>query len=135
MKEMMLVKVSFLRDEGDTVKMVTEDYLVKRETFGNTETTLYDNLPNDNLVIKSIKRENIDDVFIEDEDEVLNNNWFKAETKYQDVIADKPLKHIAYVNAYNITKANDTLKESLKDLYHTFEIVSLKLTKVLEIIE
>lgn len=132
---MMLVKVSYLRDEGDTVKMVTEDYLVKRETFGNTETTLYDNLPNDNLVIKSIKRENIDDVFIEDEDEVLNNNWFKAETKYQDVIADKPLKHISYISASNITKANSLLKENLKILYHDFEIVSLKLTKVLEIIE
>jgi len=124
--------------EDGSIKHVKEDFLLDGVSYTEAE-TLFHKFIEENIsgefTVKNIYKTNISEVInYEDSD-----NWYKCKVLYVTIDGDssKEVKVSKYflVNAKTVKEAYERIEDSLSSMLVPFEIPSITLTNVVEVIE
>lgn len=135
---MIAVVVYTKMQENGEPKRVKEQFLIPGDTYSTAEEFVFNELAKEmkgEIILDSLKREQVEDIFIDDE-EVLEG-WYKCKVGFQDPDSEKP-KLITlpyYVNAQSVAKATTLLTSKLKDSMTDFEIKSVVLSPIVDVFE
>lgn len=133
-----IVKVRFTKEFQDgTLKRVTEAYLVKAVSFTDAETIIYAEVGEfirGEFFVRSIAiQSNLVDVFQYDD----SDKWHRCKVEYiteDDNGKEKKVKNNFLVSAANSLIAYERIEEQLKGMMATYEIPSVVLTSILDVI-
>ena len=130
MKDIYTITAKYTRQNADgTMKRVSESYMTSGVNFTDAESKMHSHIPNTDLVITSIKRENtIHDVILNDTD----YKYFKLVLVYNSV-DDKPVRLTYIVEAKDIDTASDILSKDWENSGIKFEINSISATNICEV--
>ncbi len=131
------VKVKYTKQlENGRLKRVSEPYLVDAMSFTEAEARIYEELGSTirgEFIIDSIKKEDYADLFRYEDAEV----WNEAKIKYVSVDADsgreKVITNKFLVTAHTTKEAYDRMVESLEGMMVSYEIPSVKATKIADV--
>lgn len=131
------VKCKYTKQLEDLrLKRVTEPYLIDATSFTEAEARCNEEVGQTvrgEFDVVSIKRENIADIFDYEDAET----WFKAKVKFEAIDADsgksKAVSNTILVSAENAKVAYQRIQESLREVMSFFEITSVSLTKIVEV--
>jgi hypothetical protein len=131
------VKVKYTKElESGTFKRVTEPYIVAALTFTDAEARMYEELGSvirGEFTVVSIERFAVHDLFHYADSDV----WFETIIKYvtQSDESDKPKKvrQKFLITASSVAEASERNKESLSTMLVDFEIISTKVTPIVDI--
>ncbi len=130
-------KIKCLRqNENGLIKAVTEERLIKADGFAVAEHEATVNAPagSNEIQVVSIKRSNVCEVVAVGDTEL----WHRVKFTYSDTDdGEKERKVTKYllVNANDVPEADDRTKKHLETMLVPYEIVSIQLTKILEVIK
>lgn len=131
------IKVKYTKQlEDGRLKRVTEPYLVDAISFTDAEARIYEevgtNIKGEFLITGISKTDYADIFYYEDADD-----WYKCKLTYVSVDADsgkeKKISSNFLVTATNVKEAYERIKESLSDMTVTFEIPSIMLSPIVEV--
>jgi hypothetical protein len=131
------VKVKYTKQlEDGRLKRVTEPYLLDAVSFTDAEARIYEELGSQitgEFIITNIAKTDYADIFYyEDADE-----WYKCKLTYINIDADsgkeKKVSNNFLVTASSVKEAYDRIKESLSEMTVTFEISSIMLSPIVEV--
>lgn len=131
------IKVKYTKQlEDGRLKRVTEPYLVDAISFTDAEARIYEevgtNVKGEFLITGISKTDYADIFYYEDADD-----WYKCKLTYVSVDADsgkeKKISNNFLVTAHNVKQAYERIKESLSDMTVTFEIPSIMLSPIVEV--
>ena len=130
MKDIYTITAKYTRQNADgSMKRVSESYMTSGVNFTDAESKMHSHIPNTDLVITSIKRENtIHDVILNDTD----YKYFKLVLVYNSV-DDKPVRLTYIVEAKDIDTASDILSKDWENSGIKFEINSISATNICEV--
>jgi hypothetical protein len=131
------VKVKYTKQlEDGRLKRVTEPYLLDAVSFTDAEARIYEELGSQitgEFIITNIAKTDYADIFYyEDADE-----WYKCKLTYINIDADsgkeKKVSNNFLVTASSVKEAYDRIKESLSEMTVTFEISSIMISPIVEV--
>jgi hypothetical protein len=131
------IKVKYTKQlEDGRLKRVTEPYLVDAISFTDAEARIYEEVGTNvkgEFIITGISKTDYADIFYyEDADD-----WYKCKLTYVSVDADsgkeKKISNNFLVTAHNVKQAYERIKESLADMTVTFEVPSIMLSPIVEV--
>ena len=131
------IKVKYTKQlEDGRLKRVTEPYLVDAISFTDAEARIYEevgtNIKGEFLITGISKTDYADIFYYEDADD-----WYKCKLTYVSVDADsgkeKKMSNNFLVTAGTVKEAYERIKESLSDMTVTFEIPSIMLSPIVEV--
>ena len=131
------IKVKYTKQlEDGRLKRVTEPYLVDAVSFTDAEARIYEevgtNIQGEFLITGISKTDYADIFYYEDADD-----WYKCKLTYVSVDADsgkeKKVSNNFLVTAATVREAYDRIKESLSDMTVSFEIPSIALSPIVEV--
>lgn len=131
------IKVKYTKQlEDGRLKRVTEPYLVDAISFTDAEARIYEEVGTHvkgEFLITGISKTDYADIFYyEDADD-----WYKCKLTYVSVDADsgkeKKISNNFLVTAHNVKQAYERIKESLADMTVTFEVPSIMLSPIVEV--
>jgi uncharacterized membrane protein len=131
------VKVKYTKQlEDGRLKRVTEPYLLDAVSFTDAEARIYEELGSQitgEFIITNIAKTDYADIFYyEDADD-----WYKCKLNYISIDADsgkeKKVSNNFLVTAGSVKEAYDRIKESLSEMTVTFEISSIMLSPIVEV--
>ena len=130
MKDIYTIAVKYTtQNEEGIMKRVSETYMTSGINFTDAESKMHSHIPNTELVITSIKRENtIHDVILNDTD----FKYFKLALSYMS-IDNKPVKLNYIVEAKDIDVASETLSKDWENAGYKFEITSISAANICEV--
>lgn len=130
MKDIYTITAKYTRQNADgSMKRVSESYMTSGVNFTDAESKMHSHIPNTDLVITSIKRENtIHDVILNDTD----YKYFKLVLVYNSV-DDKAVRLTYIVEAKDIDTASDILSKDWENSGIKFEINSISATNITEV--
>ena len=132
------VKAKFTKQlEDGRLKRVTEPYLVDALTFGEAEERVFEEVgehqQGEFLITGIAKRDFADIFYFEDSDD-----WYKCKLTYVTIDGDegkeKKVSNYFLVTADSVKQASERIKDSLSDMTVTFEIPSIVLSPIVEIL-
>lgn len=132
------VKVKYIKQLDDgRLKKVTEPYLVDATNFTDAEARIYEEVGEyvrGEFVITGISRTEFADVFYYDD----SDDWYKCKLTYVALDADggkeKKVTNNFLVTAGSVKEAFDRINESLKEMMVTFEVPSIILTPLVDVL-
>lgn len=132
------VKVKYTKQlEDGRLKRVTEPYVVDSVSFTDAEARIYEEVGQyvkGEFIIKGISRVDYADVFYYDDSE----DWYKCKMTYLSVDADegkeKKINSNLLVTANSVREAFERIKESLSDMTVSFDLPSIMLTNIVDVI-
>ncbi|MEX1191028.1 MAG: DUF4494 domain-containing protein [Brumimicrobium sp.] len=132
------IKVKYTKQlEDGRLKRVTEPYLVDAVSFTDAEARIYEEVGTGikgEFLITGISKTDFGDIFYYEDSE----DWYKCKLTYVSVDADsgkeKKISNNFLVTAGNVKEAYDRIKESLSEMTVTFEIPSIMLTPIVEVL-
>ena len=131
------VKVKYTKQFDDgRIGRVSEQILVDAVSFTEAEKRSFkemlENLAGESS-IEAIQKKNISDIFAYDD----GDQWYSGILEFVSMDADsgreKKAKHEMYLNADNLEQAHLRLQDSVKDLAVSYQIKSIKETRVVEV--
>lgn len=140
MKKRMIAVVSYLKmqDSGEP-KRVKEQFLIPGDTYSTAEDFVFKELAKEmkgEVILDSLKREQVEDIFIDDEEKL--EGWYKCKVGVQDPESEK-IKNISYsyyVNAQSVAMATTLLTVRLSTGgMSDFEIKSTVLSPIVDVYE
>ncbi len=132
------IKVKYTKQlEDGRLKRVTEPYLVDAISFTDAEARIYEevgtNIKGEFLITGISKTDYADIFYYEDADD-----WYKCKLTYVSVDADsgkeKKVSNNFLVTASSVKEAYERIKESLSDMTVTFEVPSIMLSPIVEVL-
>jgi len=132
------IKVKYTKQlEDGRLKRVTEPYLVDAISFTDAEARIYEevgtNIKGEFLITGISKTDYADIFYYEDADD-----WYKCKLSYVSVDADsgkeKKVSNNFLVTASSVKEAYERIKESLSEMTVTFEIPSIMLSPIVEVL-
>ncbi|WP_273210749.1 DUF4494 domain-containing protein [Runella zeae] len=131
-----IVKIKYQQEqENGSLKTLTESYLVEAVSFSDAEARIYKLMADgaQEFTVAGISKASFSDIFY---DEGAEKFWI-ARVLYISINEVSGKEKKVYVNMYvqgeNILSALRLIEEELKDSLVPYEIVSLKLTSILEV--
>src|SRR5690554_1742009 len=132
------VKVKYTKQlEDGRLKRVTEPYLVDSVSFTDAEARIYEEVGQSvqgEFLITGISKTEFADIFYYDDSDV----WYKCKLTYVSVDGDegkeKKISSNFLVTANNVKEAYDRIHESLSDMLVTFEVPSIMVTPIVEVL-
>ncbi len=119
-----------------TLKRVSEPYLVNAQSITDAEAKIYKEVGEyvrGEFLVSAIVGANFADIFAYDD----CDTWYECQTQYVTEDADsgrqKSYKNNYLVQAHNVKEAYERLEESLKGLMVSFEIPSIKQSKIIDV--
>lgn len=130
MKDIYAITAKYTKQNEDgTFKRVSENYMTSAINFTDAESKMHSHIPNTDLVITSIKRENtIHDVILNDTD----FKYFKLVLVYNSV-DNKAVRLTYIVEAKDIDTASEILSKDWESAGYKFEINSISATNITEV--
>ena len=133
-----IVKVKYTKQLDDgRLKRVTEPYVVDSVSFTDAEARIYEEIGQyvkGEFIIKGISRVDFADVFYYDD----SDDWYKCKMTYLAVDADKEtekkINSNLLVTANSVKEAYERIKESLSDMTVSFDVPSIVLTPIVDVI-
>ncbi len=133
-----IVKVKYTKQLDDgRLKRVTEPYVVDSVSFTDAEARIYEEIGQyvkGEFIIKGISRVDFADVFYYDD----SDDWYKCKMTYVAVDADegkeKKINSNLLVTANSVKEAYERIKESLSDMTVSFDVPSIALTPIVDVI-
>jgi hypothetical protein len=131
------IKVKYTKQlEDGRLKRVTEPYLVDAISFTDAEARIYEevgtNIKGEFLITGISKTDYADIFYYEDADD-----WYKCKLTYVSVDADsgkeKKVSNNFLVTASTVKEAYERIKESLSDMTVSFEIPSIMISPIVEV--
>ena len=132
------VKMKYTKQlEDGRLKRVTEPYLIDAVSFTDAEARAYEEIGESvagEFIITSITRKEFADIFgFEDAED-----WYQCKLEYVTIDGDegreKKVKSNFLVTASSVREANDRIKESLSDMTVHYEIISVNLTSLVDVL-
>ena len=131
------IKVKYTKQlEDGRLKRVTEPYLVDAISFTDAEARIYEEVGTHvkgEFLITGISKTDYADIFYYEDAE----DWYKCKLTYVSVDADsgkeKKISNNFLVTAHNVKQAYERIKESLADMTVTFEVPSIMLSPIVEV--
>ncbi|RYM35018.1 DUF4494 domain-containing protein [Brumimicrobium glaciale] len=132
------VKVKYTKQlEDGRLKRVTEPYLVDSVSFTDAEARMYEEIGQSvtgEFLITGITKTEYADIFYYDDSE----DWYKCKLTYVSIDGDegkeKKITSNFLVTAANVKQAYERIQESLSDMTVTFEVPSIMLTPIVEVL-
>lgn len=132
------VKVKYTKQlEDGRLKRVTEPYLVDAVSFTDAEARIYEEVGTrvqGEFLITGISKTEFADIFYYEDAE----DWYKCKLTYVSMDADsgkeKKVSHNFLVTAHNVKEAYERIQESMSEMLVTFEIPSIILTPIVEVL-
>ncbi|MBW7867337.1 MAG: DUF4494 domain-containing protein [Brumimicrobium sp.] len=132
------VKVKYTKQTEDgRFQRVTEPYLIDAASFTDAEARIYKEVGEyirGEFLITGISKTEFADIFYYEDSE----DWYKCKVSYvsydPDSEKEKKITNNFLVTAKNVKEAFDRIKESLSDMTVSFEIPSIMLTSIVEVI-
>jgi hypothetical protein len=132
------VKVKYTKQlEDGRLKRVTEPYLVDSVSFTDAEARIYEEVGQSvsgEFLITGITKTEFADIFYYDD----SDDWYKCKLTYVSIDGDegkeKKITSNFLVTASNVKEAYERIKESLSDMTVTFEVPSIMLTPIVEVL-
>lgn len=132
------VKVKYTKQlEDGRLKRVTEPYLVDSVSFTDAEARMYEEIGQSvtgEFLITGITKTEYADIFYYDD----SDDWYKCKLTYVSVDGDegkeKKVTNNFLVTASSVKEAYERIKESLSDMTVTFEVPSIMLTPIVEVL-
>lgn len=132
------VKVKYTKQlEDGRLKRVTEPYLVDSVSFTDAEARIYEEVGQNvqgEFLITGISKTEYADIFYYDDSDV----WYKCKLTYVSIDGDegkeKKISNNFLVTASNVKEAYDRIQESLSDMTVTFEVPSIMITSIVEVL-
>ncbi len=132
------VKVKYTKQlEDGRLKRVTEPYLVDSVSFTDAEARMYEEIGQSvtgEFLITGISKTEYADIFYYDD----SDDWYKCKLTYVSIDGDegkeKKITSNFLVTASNVKEAYERIQESLSDMTVTFEIPSIMLTPIVEVL-
>lgn len=132
------IKVKYTKQfEDGRLKRVTEPYLVDAVSFTDAEARIYEEVGSQisgEFLITGISKTDYADIFYYED----SDDWYKCKLTYVSVDADsgkeKKISSNFLVTAANVKEAYDRIKESLADMTVTFEVPSIMLSPIVEVL-
>lgn len=132
------VKVKYTKQlEDGRLKRVTEPYLVDSVSFTDAEARIYEEIGQSvtgEFLITGISKTEYADIFYYDD----SDDWYKCKLTYVSIDGDegkeKKITSNFLVTAANVKEAYERIKESLSDMTVTFEVPSIMLTPIVEVL-
>lgn len=132
------IKVKYIKQlEDGRLQSVTEPYLVDSVSFTDAEARIYEEVGQyvrGDFIIKGISRVDYADVFYYDD----SDDWYKCKLTYVSIDADegkeKKINSNFLVTASSVMEAYERIKESLSDMTVSFEVPSIMLTPIVDVI-
>lgn len=132
------VKVKYTKQlEDGRLKRVTEPYLVDSVSFTDAEARMYEEIGQSvtgEFLITGITKTEYADIFYYDD----SDDWYKCKLTYVSIDGDegkeKKITSNFLVTASNVKEAYERIKESLSDMTVTFEVPSIMLTPIVEVL-
>lgn len=137
MNKLMIAVVAYLKmQESGEPKRVKEQFLIPGDTYSTAEDFVFKELSKGmqgEVLLESLKREQVEDIFIDDED--MLEGWYKCKVGVQDPESEKPktINLPYYVNAQSVSKATTLLTVKLKGSLADFEIKSVVLSPIVDV--
>lgn len=132
-----IVKVKFTKEFQDgTLKRVTEPYLVNAGSFTEAEAIIYKEVGEfirGEFMVTGIVKQNICDIFQYDDSDL----WHKCKVRYtteDDNGKEKKVTNDFLVSAPTAKDAYERVQDSLKGMMSVFEIPSVAVTKIVEVL-
>ncbi|MDX1651917.1 MAG: DUF4494 domain-containing protein [Brumimicrobium sp.] len=132
------IKVKYTKQlEDGRLKRVTEPYLVDAVSFTDAEARIYEEVGSTikgEFLITGISKTDFGDIFYYED----SDDWYKCKLTYIAAAGDdekeKKITNNFLVTAGNVKEAYDRIQESLSDMTVTFEIPSIMLTPIVEVL-
>lgn len=132
------VKVKYTKQlEDGRLKRVTEPYLVDSVSFTDAEARIYEEVGQNvqgEFLITGISKTEYADIFYYDDSDV----WYKCKLTYVSIDGDegkeKKISNNFLVTASNVKEAYDRIQESLSDMTVSFEVPSIMITPIVEVL-
>lgn len=132
------VKVKYTKQlEDGRLKRVTEPYLVDSVSFTDAEARMYEEIGQSvtgEFLITGITKTEYADIFYYDD----SDDWYKCKLTYVSIDGDegkeKKITSNFLVTAGSVKEAYERIKESLSDMTVTFEVPSIMLTPIVEVL-
>lgn len=132
------IKVKYTKQfEDGRLKRVTEPYLVDAVSFTDAEARIYEEIGSQvtgEFQITGISKTDYADIFYYED----SDDWYKCKLTYVTVDGDqgkeKKVSNNFLVTAGNIKEAYDRIKESLSEMTVTFEVPSIMLSPIVEVL-
>lgn len=132
------IKVKYTKQlEDGRLKRVTEPYLVDAISFTDAEARIYEEVGTNikgEFIITGISKTDYADIFYYDD----ADDWYKCKLTYVTADADsgkeKKISNNFLVTAHNVKQAFERIKESLSDMTVTFEVPSIMLSPIVEVL-
>jgi len=137
MNQWYLTKVKYVKQfEDGRLKRVNEMYLIDAMSFTEVEARVANEIApaiKNDYVIDSIAKKEYSDVFLYDD----SDTWHEAKLKYISVDADSGREKVVtqkfLVTAHTTKEAYDRMVESLKGMMVSYEIPSVRETKIVDV--
>lgn len=132
------VKVKYTKQMDDgRLKRVTEPYLIDSVSFTDAEARFYEeigqNILGDYTISGIAKKDYMDIFYFEDEDD-----WYECKLTYisidEEEGTDKRVKSNFLVTAGSVKQACERIDESLSDMTVSYEITSVAITTITEVL-
>lgn len=132
------VKVKYTKQlDNGALKRVSEPYLLAAMTFTDAEVRIHEELGSiirGEFNVVGIARTEIHDIFFYEDSDV----WYKCKIKYENVDADseksRKVQQNMLVSANSVKQAYERLKESLSVLMVDYEIPSIVVSPLVEVL-
>ena len=132
------VKVKYTKQlEDGRLKRVTEPYLVDSVSFTDAEARIYEEIGQSvqgEFLITGISKTEFADIFYYED----SDDWYKCKLTYVSIDGDegkeKKISSNFLVTAANVKQAFERIQESLSDMTVTFEVPSIMLTSIVEVL-
>lgn len=123
--------------DNGSLKRVTEPYLFNAVSFTDAESRAYEEVGEfvkGEFMITAIKRENFSDIFNYEDSE----DWYKCVVKFESFDDDSSRSKLTTNNflltAESVKQATERINESLKGLMSDFEVTSVSLTPIVDVL-
>jgi len=131
------VKMKYVKQlEDGRLKRVTEPYLIDAQSFTEAEARAYEEVGksvNGEFIIVSITRKDFADIFHYEDSE----DWYLCKLSYvsydEDTGKEKKKSQNFLVTAETPKMAYNRIKESLSDMTVEYEVTSVSLTSIVEV--
>ncbi len=131
-----IVKIKYQQEqENGSLKTLTESYLVEAVSFSDAEARIYKLMADgaQEFTVAGISKASFSDIFYDEDAE----KFWLARVVYISFNEISGKEKKVYVNMYakarNIKRAHETIVEALKQSLVPHEVISLKLTPILEV--
>lgn len=139
MNKWYLITVVYTKQLTDgSLKRVSEKYLLNAINYTDAEAKIYTEIGeyiNGDFIVKDIKPQNFEDIFEYEDSEIWNEVKIISILEDCDSGKEKKITNKFLISASNIKEAYTRIEECLQGMMISFEISSISVTKIIEVLK